>query len=125
MTAQYTAAGALIRSLIQDCLEASETGVTHPEIIDFAGARVSPKALYSMVERMVKRGEAFCSEPGMVGHYPWAYEERKRRGVNPSLEEEPLYARPLAVAEPSAHAVREALAELLQPARPEEQAEGS
>lgn len=43
----------------------------------------------------------YRSEPGMIGHYPWTYSGKKRIGVNPSLEEEPLYLKPeLADAEP-------------------------
>lgn len=38
----------------------------------------------------------YRSEPGMIGHYPWSYTERKPRFPNheKTIEVEPLYAHP-------------------------------
>jgi hypothetical protein len=40
----------------------------------------------------------YRSEPGMIGHYPWSYTERKPKTPRPEHEVEPVYASPVTAA---------------------------
>lgn len=48
----------------------------------------------------------YRSEPGMLGNYPWAYEERRPRREHQSLEIEPLYTTPPTLTDAQCDAAR-------------------